>query len=121
VPFGGGTPFDLVAVRPGAGELIRIQVKSGRIRKGAVTFNTTSTDHGNGRQTYIGRADVIAVHLAQTEEIFVLPVEDCPSFMGRLRLTPTRNNQVRRVRFAANHTFAGWVKSLGGSSIRPAA
>lgn len=112
VPFGGGIPFDLVAVTPPDGDLVRIQVKSGRIRKGCVRFNTCSTDHGNGRQPYNGRADVIAVHVSQNEDIFVVPVGECPSFRGMLRLRPPQNNQRRGIRFAADYTLERWIESL---------
>jgi hypothetical protein len=111
-PFGGGTAFDLVAVTPPDGDLVRVQVKSGRVRQGCVSFNACSTDHGNGRQPYTGRADAIAVDVPEVDEVFVVPVDDCPSFVGRLRLTPTRNNQKRGIRFAADYTLASWIHSL---------
>jgi hypothetical protein len=118
IPFGGGGPVDLIAIMPPDGHIARIQVKSGRIRKGCVRFNTCSTDHGNGRQPYTGRADLIAVHEPNHDEVFMVPVEDCPSRLGLLRLTPTRNNQQRRIRFAADYTLAGWIDSLGSRRRR---
>jgi hypothetical protein len=59
-----------------------VQVKSGRVRNGCVEFNTCSTDHGRGRQHDVGRADIIAVHVASTDIVDVVPVEDCPSGKG---------------------------------------
>lgn len=62
VAFGEGTPFDLLAVLPD-GSIVRVQVKSGRVRGESFVFNTCSTDHGRGRHDYRGRADVIAAHV----------------------------------------------------------
>jgi hypothetical protein len=111
-PFGGGTPFDLAAVMPPDGDLVRIQVKSGRLRKGCVEFNTRATDHGNGPQRYDGKADVIAVHLPEPDSVFVVPVDECGTTKGYLRLDKPRNNQQRRIRFAADYTLASWIDSL---------
>jgi PD-(D/E)XK endonuclease len=112
IPFGDGAAFDLAAVVPPDGEVIRIQVKSGRIRNGCVEFNACSTDHGSGRQTYVGRADVIAVHVDDPAALFVVPVEACPTSKGYLRLEEPRNNQRRRVRLAADYEFERWVRAL---------
>jgi hypothetical protein len=112
VPFGGGGPVDLIAIMPPDGHIARIQVKSGRLRKGCVEFNTHATDHGNGPQSYDGKADVIAVHLREPDSVFVVPVHECGTGKGYLRLDPTRNNQQRRIRFAADYTLASWIDSL---------
>src|SRR5260370_5228563 len=112
IPFGGGIPFDLAAAMPPVGDLVRIQVKSGRLRKGCVEFNTRTTDHGRGRQTYEGKADVIAVHLPEPDSVFVVPVDECTANRGYLRVNKPRNNQQRRIRLAADYTLAGWIDSL---------
>ncbi|MEX2252611.1 MAG: group I intron-associated PD-(D/E)XK endonuclease, partial [Thermoleophilaceae bacterium] len=111
VPFGDGLHFDLAAVAPD-GSLLRLQVKSGRVRKGCVEFNSSSTDHGTGQQHYRGRADLLAVYVRSLPRIFMVPVEECALFRGYLRLEAARNNQRRRVRMAENYSFEVWVKSL---------
>jgi PD-(D/E)XK endonuclease len=111
VPFGGGLPFDLGVVMPG-GEFLRIQVKTGRVRRRCVEFNSASTDHGRGQQHYRGRADLIAVHVPTLDQVFVLPVDDCPISRGCLRLEPARNNQQRGVRRADEYSFEAWVASV---------
>jgi hypothetical protein len=110
IPFGSGASFDLGAVVPG-GAILRIQVKSGRVRNGTVLFNTASTDHGHGRLDYRGRADVLAVYVAALGRVFMVPVDDCPAYVCSLRLDPPRNNQRRRVRFAEDYAFERWVES----------
>jgi hypothetical protein len=113
IPFGGGAPVDLVAVTPPDGDLVRIQVKSGRIRKGCVEFNSSSTDHGKGQLPYTGRADLIAVHVREISETFAVPVDDCAPFRGYLRVDEPRKNQRRGIRFAADYTLDNWLQSLG--------
>jgi hypothetical protein len=112
VPFGGGLAFDLGAVVPPDGRFVRIQVKSGRVRNGCVEFKTCSTDHGSGPQTYEGRADVIAVDVAELDDVFIVPVGDCPTSKGFLRLDDARNNQRRRIRFAADYSLEEWIRRL---------
>jgi PD-(D/E)XK nuclease superfamily protein len=115
VPFGDGLPFDLGGVAPD-GRVLRVQVKSGRVRNGCVEFNSSSTDHGRGQRDYRGRADVIAVHVASLTTVFMVPVDDCPSSRGYLRLDAARNNQSRGVRPAARYSVEAWVESLGCGS-----
>ena len=111
VPFGGGLPFDLATAVPG-GELVRIQVKAGRIRNGCVEFNSASTDHGRGQQHYRGRADLIAVYVPRLNQVFMLPVDDCPTSRGVLRIEPARNNQRRRIRRAEDYSLEVWAASV---------
>ncbi|MCW2968801.1 MAG: hypothetical protein JWM71_2573 [Solirubrobacteraceae bacterium] len=119
IPFGAGLAFDLAAVVPD-GQIVRVQVKSGRVRKQCVEFNSSSTDHGRGQQPYRGRADVIAVHVEVLDEVFVVPVDDCPLYRGYLRLETPRNNQRRGVRLAEDYTLDCWVRALErGSHPRP--
>ncbi len=116
IPFGGGASFDLAAVLPPDGEITRIQVKSGRVRKGCVTFNACNTDHGQGRVSYRGLADFIAVDVPELARRFMVPVDDCPSFTGLLRLEAPRNNQRAGVRFADDYDLADWLRSLTEAS-----
>jgi hypothetical protein len=117
MPFGGGLPFDLGVVIPPDGRILRVQVKTGRVRNDCVIFNACSTDHGSGRQDYRGRADVIAVHVPSLGRIFIVPVDDCPSFTGVLRLVPTRNNQRSGVRYADDYDLANWAESLAKTAV----
>ncbi len=115
IPFGSGLPFDLAAVTP-EGNLVRLQVKSGRVRQGCVEFNSSSTNHGRGQLHYRGRADVMAVHVPSLARLFMVPVHDCPSFRGYLRLDAARNGQRRRVRLAEDYSFEAWIESLGATA-----
>ena len=111
IPFGDGLCFDLAVVAPD-GRILRLQVKSGRVRKGCVEFNASGTDHGRGRLHYRGRADVVAVYEPSLDRVFIVPVDDCPSFKGYLRLDAPRNHQRRRVRLAEDYSLEAWIDSL---------
>ena len=115
-PFGEGTPFDLLVLVPN-GSIVRIQVKSGRVRGECLVVNTCSTDHGRGRSDYRGRADVIAAHVPG-RGVFVLHVDECPTYLATLRLSRPRNNQQAGVRMASDHTLQRWITSLAG--VEPA-
>ncbi len=108
MPFGRFGPYDMVIDLPG-GRLVRVQVKSGRVRRGCVLFNSCSTDHGRGRADYAGKADVFAVHAPTDDGVYVLPVAEAATRVTTLRLRPTRNAQALRVRTAAHHTLNAWL------------
>jgi hypothetical protein len=110
LPFGSGLPFDLAAVLP-SGQIARIQVKAGRVRRGGIEFNSASTDHGQGQRHYRGRVDLIAVSVPALDRVFMIPVDDCPISRGFLRLEAARNNQQRRVRLAEGYAFEAWAAS----------
>jgi hypothetical protein len=109
-PFGEGAPYDLVVDTNS--ELARVQVKCARIRDQCVVFNSCTTDHGQGRLSYEGRADVFGVHSPQLDRVYVIPVQDCPRFQTRLRCVPTRNNQHKNVRYAGDYAIERWAASL---------
>jgi PD-(D/E)XK endonuclease len=112
VPFGDGLPFDLAAVIPPHGEMVRIQVKSGRVRSGCILFNACSTDHGKGRRPYRELADLIAAYVRELRTVYVVAVDDCPGYVCSLRLDPPLNNQRMGVRFAKDYTLEAWLSRL---------
>lgn len=74
-------------------------------------FNCRSTDHGRGPQSYAGLADIFGVYFPPNRSVYLVPIDGVANFEGRLRLEPTRNNQRRRVRMAAEFGIDRW--SLG--------
>jgi len=111
LPWSRSGPCDLLVESP-AGRVVRVQVKCGRYRDGCVLSNSRSTDHGSGRRSYLGVVDVIAVHVPELRKQFVVPVELVQGFEVRLRVDPTRNGQVRRVRHARDHRLEDWARAL---------
>jgi hypothetical protein len=109
VPFGGGQPYDLAL---DLGDLVlKIQCKTAWLTAGGscLMFNCRSTDHGRGPQSYDGLADVFGVFLPP-DSVYLVPLDSVGGFVGRLRLEPTRNNQKRGVRFAAEFEIDRWTE-----------
>ena len=107
VAFGENTRSDL-AIDDGR-RLLRVQCKTGRLRNGAVTFATASTyaHHRSPRvirRTYEGEVDLFAVYCPETAGVYLIPIGDVPTrSFARLRVEPSRNNQYRHVRLAAQY------------------
>jgi hypothetical protein len=106
VPFGENTRYDLVI--DDGDRLARVQCKTGRLRNGAITFNTCSSyaHHPNPRRLkrdYQGEIDYFAVFCPETRRSYLIPIAEVPlKRQGRLRVHPPRNNQRLRIRFAAD-------------------
>jgi PD-(D/E)XK endonuclease len=105
LPFGEGHPFDLVVVVEGA--FLRVQCKTAWRRGGCLAFNSHATDHGRGQLSYVGRADLFGVFYPSTSGVYLVPVGLNDSEIY-LRVEPTRNNQRRRVRWAADYEVGRW-------------
>jgi hypothetical protein len=110
VPFGENTRYDLV-VDDGA-RLLRVQCKTGRLRKGAVVFNVCSSyaHHANPqviKRSYEGEIDFFGVYCPETEDVYLIPIEDLPvKRQGKLRVETPLNNQRRRIRDASTYKVA---------------
>jgi hypothetical protein len=107
-PFGGGQPYDLVLHVTG-NVVLRVQCKMGWPKDGCLIFNRRTTDHGRGRHSYVGLADIFGVYFPPTQSVYLVPIDAVPDTEGRLRLEPTRNNQRRRVRLAAEYEIDRWT------------
>ena len=66
-------------------------------------------------------ADLFAVYSPETKEAYVLAVDECPVTDVWLRLTPTRNGQQLRIRWAEEHAQAAWVARQASSPANVAA
>jgi hypothetical protein len=106
-PFGENTRADLIIERKG--ELLRVQIKSGRLRQGTVQFACCST-YGHHpspalvRRSYHGEIDVFGVHCRETGAVYLIPIEDLDNSTSVwLRVDPPKNNQQDRIRWAADY------------------
>jgi len=108
IPFGEGQPYDLVVDLAGR-EFLRVQCKTAWPSRGCLIFNCRSTDHGRGPQSYLGLADIFAVYFPPRQTVYLVPIDGVAAFEGRLRLEPTRNNQRRGIRFAAEFEIDRWT------------
>jgi outer membrane protease len=107
-PVGDNSRYDLVIVGFG-GKFQRVQVKSGRLRKGAVRFRASSSyaHRGRGVRSYRGEVEFFGVYCRDLDKCYLVPVEDVPEHEGVLRVYPTKNGQTKLVRLAANYTLDG--------------
>ena len=107
LPFSENTRCDLILEDQGS--LLRVQCKTGRLRQGAVVFALCSNyGHHRNPQTchrdYQGQVDSFAVYCPETTGVYLIPIADVPGRrMASLRVDPPRNNQLHRVRFAADY------------------
>jgi hypothetical protein len=108
LPFGEGQPYDLVVDLDGV-SFLRVQCKTSRLQMGCLVFNPHTTDHGRGRKSYVGRADIFGVYFPPKESVYLVPIDAVTNFSGRLRLEPPRNNQRRRIRFATDFEIGRWT------------
>ena len=88
------------------GRFVRIQCKTGWLRDGCIEFKTCVADLRRplGDGGYHGQIEAFAVYCPQTGSAYLVPINDVPGpTMARLRLDPTRNGQIRGVRWARDY------------------
>ena len=129
VRFGENARYDLVL--DDGESLIRVQCKSGRLRRGAVEFNVCSCygHHPNPkvtRRNYAGEIDCFAVFCRETSGVYLIPIRDLPlRNTARLRVDGPRNNQRNGIRWAAQYCVASVELDVGtprrGLRVRPGA
>lgn len=112
VPFGTGAPYDLIV---DTGErLLKIQVKTGRLRNGCILFAAQRINghQGSLRQLYEeSDLDFFAVYCPDNDQIYVVPRLGNLA-EGRLRIEKTGNNQRDKVRWAEEFTFDVHVQQM---------
>lgn len=106
-PFGENTRYDLLIDDGRA--ISRVQVKTGRLRHGAVEWNCCST-HGHRRgpsfRSYVGQVDFFGIYCPQLQSAYLVPIDKTSRRSSSLRVVPTKNRQTRRVRWASDFLIA---------------
>jgi hypothetical protein len=93
IPFGDNSRYDLVVEEPD-GKLVRVQIKSGRLRKGCVRFYSCSTNGFTGEyRGYRGQVDVFMVYCPDNGRIYRVPVEDVGETSVLLRVSPPKRSE----------------------------
>lgn len=110
-PFGGGAPYDLI-VDAGT-KLIKVQVKTGRLRNGCVNY-WTRNNSGRGqrkRRHYVeGEVDLFAIFCPDNGMIYAVPAHSL--VQGSLRIIDAANNQQQKVRWAKDYAWEEHIKEL---------
>ncbi|HEX8890461.1 MAG TPA: group I intron-associated PD-(D/E)XK endonuclease [Pyrinomonadaceae bacterium] len=105
LPFGDGHKYDLV-IYDGR-SLQRVQCKTGRVRNGCLVFNACSfSGNGGTRRDYQDVADLFAALNPETDDVYVIPVEEVGHTTARLRLKPTLSKQSKRIRWAREYLLS---------------
>jgi hypothetical protein len=118
IPFGENTRADLVIEKND--RFIRVQCKTGRLRKGVVRFSTCSHTyhHPSNRGTrpyqhhYRGQADLFGVYCPETDGVYLVPVDDVGMTYGSLRIEPAQNNQTKKIRWACDYQLRAGLAQL---------
>jgi hypothetical protein len=85
-----------------------VQVKTGRLRKGFVSFNCYSSHTHRGgaaSRPYFGEVEYIAVWCPQTGTAYLVPEAHLVRTKMHLRVDPTVNRQDRHIRWADRHAL----------------
>ena len=96
IPFGENHRYDLIAEKDNA--LYKVQVKTGRLRKGAILFACYSV-HGHrigAMRRYAGEIDLFGVHCPDVERAYLLPLDDVTAYSGSLRIDPPKKGQEKK-------------------------
>ena len=104
LPVGDNERYDLVIEEDGLFE--RVQCKAGRLKHGAVVFDVSSTNLKNGnwvRHHYHGQVEKFAVYCQELDRVYMIPIVDLPKIVGTLRTEPTKNKQVKKIRWAKDY------------------
>ena len=104
LPFGVNQRYDLVLDMDG--RFLRVQCKTGRLRRGCVEFSTKSIRANTRRvftRGYRGEIELFLVFCPETDQIYAVPVDDVPAGHGYLRVDPTRNGQEQGIRWARDY------------------
>lgn len=101
-PYGDRLRYDLVLDRNG--KFLRIQVKTGRIKAGAVRFKTCSSYAHRGKKDkdYREDADCFGVYCPDNGKVYLVPVIEVGRREGVLRVEETKNNQTTGIRLGSD-------------------
>jgi hypothetical protein len=106
IPFGENHRVDFLAEDEN-GRFLRIQVKTGRLRKGVVKFHACSThSHRGGPQyrRYHGEIDYFGVYCPETETVYLIPEPEA-RVQPLLRVLPPKNNMKKTIVWADRFVF----------------
>jgi hypothetical protein len=100
IPFGENHRYDLVA--DDGERLLRVQVKTGRLRGSVIKFACCSTHahRGGTERSYFGEIELLAVYCPETRKVYLLPESQLVATRTNLRIDPPKNGMKKRIRWA---------------------
>jgi hypothetical protein len=109
IPFGENHRYDVIA--DNGERLLRVQVKTGRLRNGVIRFVCCSShQHRRSGPTatrpYFGQIEYLAVYCPGNGKVYFVPESELVATSGHLRVDPALNRQARKIRWAAEYELA---------------
>ena len=99
-PFCEGGRYDLLMDKDN--QFIRIQCKTGKLKKGSVVFNNYSVT-GAGSRSYGNEVDAYGVYCPQNKKTYLVPAVDCTKSATYLRVEPAKNGMQKNIRHAEKY------------------
>jgi hypothetical protein len=105
IPYGNNHRYDLVI--DVGGRFLRAQCKTGRLRRGVISFPTRST-RANTQGVFCvpydaDQIDLFVVYCPGTDRVYAVGVDEVGTGYGFLRVDPPANRQTKGIRWAADH------------------
>jgi hypothetical protein len=101
-------PYDLVM--DDGDRFYRVQCKTGRLIGGAIYFRShrlraakRETGWKRRMTDYRGEVDLFGVYCPETDSVYLVPIDEATSRNCALRVTPAKNNQNKKIRWAADY------------------
>jgi len=100
--------YDLV-IEDADGKFWRVQCKTGWLNEdhSVILFASSSsmnyTVKHKGARSYRGQCEYFAVYVEAINKVYFIPVDDVGMARATLRLTPSKNNQEKNVRWAKDY------------------
>jgi len=90
------------------GRFFRVQSKTGRLRKGVVTFlgcsfNSSSVPGRRICRPYTGEVEYFGVYCPDNNKVYLVPASEVPTACCHLRIDPPRNGQKTKLRWAREY------------------
>ena len=107
-PIGQMHRYDLV-IEDADGKFWRVQVKTGwlnedqSIIKFAAASSMNYTVKHKGWRNYRGQCEYFAIYVEALNKVYFIPVDEVGMSQATLRLTPSKNNQGKNVRWAKDY------------------
>lgn len=106
-PLGDGYPYDMIA--DNGERLLRVQVKTGRLKNGVIICPMRSNNgrfyrksQPKGVHFYHGKADLFAIYCPEMGKVYVFEPHQW-SATPLLRVHPPLNNQTKGIRLASDY------------------
>lgn len=91
LPFGDNRPYDLVVETP-TGDLLKTQIKTGRLRDNVIRFKTYSGRDLKVGYSYRNIVDALAIYCVELEKVYLVPTQLLGLSSGWLRYGPRLRN-----------------------------